>query len=51
MYSNSSSSAATSSSSSSSSSFSIDSTALGGSWSVQQFYSTPLYLLLSLSNQ
>jgi hypothetical protein len=30
---------------------SIDCTTLGGSWSVQQFYSTFLYLLLSLSNQ
>ena len=30
---------------------SIDSTTLGGSWSVQQFYSSPLYPPLSLSNQ
>ena len=30
---------------------SIDSTTLGGSWSVQQFYSTPLYPPLSLSHQ
>ena len=30
---------------------SIDSTTLGGSWSVQQFYSTPVYPLPSPSNQ
>jgi hypothetical protein len=40
-----------SSSSFSSSSSSIDSTTLGGSWSVQQFYSTPFYPPLSPSNQ
>ena len=44
-----------SSSSSSSSSFSsassVDSTILGGSWSVQQFYSTPVYPRTSTSNQ
>ena len=35
----------------SSSSSSIDSTTLGGSWSVQQFYSTPVYPRPSPSNQ
>jgi len=39
------------SSSSSSSSSSIDSTTLSGSWSVQQFYSTPACPLPSPSNQ